>query len=205
MSRAAAAERAASRGRGKRGARAELRALPDPHGSEALLEGAGAEHRRAVAATLELKPGATAAEIAAELRGEGRLAALVGGLPGPARNLLCLSAFGSGRLSLSAYHRERERAAAIELERHGLLHAFGDHWSRTYLLPRDLVAALRRALAARHATDVAGARPERLLGAPLQLAHDAAALAGHLQRFPARLKVDGDVFAREWPKLLEAL
>jgi hypothetical protein len=207
MSRAAAADRrrGASAAPGKRGARPKLRALPDPLSAEGLLAGAGAEHRRVVAATLELKSGATAAEIAAELGSEGRLAALVEGLPDLPRALLCLAAFGAGRLSLSAYHRQDERAAAVALEHHGLLHAFGDRWSRTYLLPRDLVAPLRRALAARHATDLAGARPERLLAAPLQLAYDAAALAGHLQRSPARLKVDGDIYTRDWPKLLEAL
>lgn len=204
MRRAAATERGRGAGTERAGS-GRLHVVPDPNGAEGLLEEAGAEHRRAVAATLGLEPSASAAEIAAELTSDERLRSLVDELPDDPRSLLCAIALGPGQVSLSSYYAGPERAAAIELERHGLLHAFGDHWNRVYMLPRDLRGALRRALAARHAAGLAGARPARVLAAPLQLVHDAAALAGHLQRSVVRLKLDGDVYAREWPKLVEAL
>src|SRR5439155_1654614 len=45
----------------------------------------------------------------------------------------------------------------------------------------------------------------RWVAAPAQTAHDAAALWAFLAQAPARVKADGELYARAWPKLIEAL
>ena len=99
----------------------------------------------------------------------------------------------------------RPNAAASELERHGIAFAFKQSYMVQYRVPADMHAPLAAALAAAFAGGLPAARPARLLVAPLQLAHDVAALWGHLQRVPARVKTDGAIYQRDAPKLLAAL
>jgi hypothetical protein len=83
---------------------------------------------------------------------------------------------------------------ACELEHHGLAFAF-----------RDSHPLLADALAAPYARNLSHAEPEHWVEAPLQLAHDMAALWAYLARAPVRVKTNGTVYKRDAPKLLSAL
>jgi hypothetical protein len=150
-------------------------------------------------------PGARASAIAAALLEEGRLAAILPELPGPARALAAQLAF-SGR-SATVVPRspvERQRAARA-LERRGLAFAFALGWQREYRVPIDLAEPLQREIARPHAAGLCAGVAARMLGAPLQTAHDAAALTAQLRRSPARVRADGDIYQRAYPKLVDAL
>ena len=69
-------------------------------------------------------------------------------------------------------------------------------WRDHYVVPEDLRGPLTSALMLAHASGIKAGRAERWLGAPLQLAHDVAALWAGLHREPARLKTDGELSAR---------
>lgn len=173
-----------------------------------LLAASPRGHRRAVATALGAGDDRPEA-IASVLLDEPRLAAIVAALDAPARAaatavaVLPAVAVAPGRGSTSA-------EALVALERHGIAFAFGTSWWREYAVPADLRAPLRRVRAAAHARrlperDARGAGSARWVGASQQIAHDAAALSAHLAGTPPRLKADGDVYVREWPKLTAAL
>ena len=170
-----------------------------------LLVASSPAHRSAVAAALGLAD-AGAAEVARALHDEQRLAELVGGLPSAAAAGVTALAFGAAG---QAFHGQRPGESALaELERHGLAFAFGTGWSRRWAVPEDLRVPLCRLRAEAHARPLASgpqATPQRLVGAPLQCGHDAAALWAYLARAPVRVKADGDVYVRAWPKLVDAL
>lgn len=99
-------------------------------------------------------------------------------------------------------------AGVLELERHGLVYAFGRSWWREYVVPDDLLVPLQRVRAAAHAARVPDGEPAgdaRFVAAPLQLAHDAAVLSAFMAREPVRVKADGQIYARTHPKLAAAL
>ena len=169
-----------------------------------LLASSSAPHRRAVASELGLAPGAPADEIASVLRDRERIPAIVGGLSPGARRLAAEAAF-LGEPTVHQSWNGRPSDAASELERHGLAFAFKHSYVVEYRLPRELHSLLADALAAPYARDLAAARPARLLGAPLQLAHDMATLWAYLARTPVRVKTDGVVYQRDVPKLFDAL
>jgi hypothetical protein len=169
-----------------------------------LFEGAPKAHRRVVGAALGLGKGATGAEVAAALLDPERLPGLLAALSPPARALAGRLAFGDG--SFSHYGAAAGTAPALELERYGVLYAFASgSWAREYHLPVDLGAPVRRALGLRHSGAVAPGSASRFVAAPLQTAHDAAVLAAFLERSPARVKADGEIYQRFWPKLAAAL
>lgn len=169
-----------------------------------LFEGAPKAHRRAVARALELGNGATGAQVAAALLDTERLAGLVAALPSSARALAGRLAFGDG--ILSRYGARGADVPAQELEQHGLLYVFAStSWSHEYLLPADLRGPIRRALAGLYAHALAAGSADRFVAAPLQTAHDAAVLSAFLERSPARVKADGDIYQRFWPKLAASL
>ena len=164
-----------------------------------LLAASPAAHRRSVAAALGAGD-ASAAALARALRDD--LADVVAALAPQARAAATALAFAS-----PVYAGPRA-AVLVELERHGLAFAFGDRWSRRYVVPADLEAPLREVRAAAHAGPVAAAgepAAQRWVAAPAQTAHDAAALWAFLAQAPARVKADGELYARAWPKLIEAL
>ena len=169
-----------------------------------LLASASAAHRRAVASELGLAPGAPADEIASAPRDRERIAAIVGGLSPGARRLAAEAAF-LGEVSVHESWSGRSSDAASELERFGLAFAFKHSYVVEYRVPRELHPLLADALAAPYARDLAAARPARMLAAPLQLAHDMAALWAYLARAPVRVKTDGVVYQRDVPKLFDAL
>ena len=169
-----------------------------------LLAAATAAHRRAVATALGLPPKAGADAIAGVLGDPDRLAALIAGLSVEARRMAGPAAFGDGAVVHQTW-AGRSNAAASELESHGIAFAFKQSYKIEYRVPPDMRVPLARALAAPYAVGLPAARPARVLGAPLQLAHDVAALWGHLQRAPARVKTDGEIYQRAAPKLLAAL
>lgn len=166
-----------------------------------LLAAAPPRHRRAVAAAVGAQD-ESAAALARALGEERRLAELVAALPAAARAAATRLAFAS-----PAQVHSDATAAFVELERHGLAFAFGERWWRRYALPSDLEAPLRRVRAAAHARLVPAreASAARWIAAPAQTAHDAAALWGFLARTPARVKTDGEIYVRTWPKLYAAL
>lgn len=172
-----------------------------------LLAGLGPEHRGVIAATLGLERSAPATAIAAELEIPGRLPALIAGLSEGSRGLLASAIFRApdGHPIRVASHA-RTSAELIELERHGLSFAFKDRYSRVYLFPADLAEAIRVAIAAPFAETLETLpAPTSPLEAPAQLAHDAAAISARLARTPARIKADGGLYSREWPKLVAEL
>lgn len=170
----------------------------------ALLESSAKRHRAGVAVQLGLSGGADAADLAAALLDQVRLTRIVEGLGESARGHCLRAVLEPGAARLAGGPRA-DREALTELERHGLAFAFGDSWWREYRIPDDLRAPLRRALAARHTGAVAGARPKRWVGAPLQTLHDAAALSALMAREPVRVKADGQLYSRAWPALDRAL
>jgi hypothetical protein len=172
-----------------------------------LLAGATVEHRRAVAGAIGLAADAPAARIAEALEDEERLASIVAGLSGVGRAAATAGAF-AGRGAVFQAPARAGPAGVLELERHGLVYAFGRSWWREYGVPDDLLAPLARVRAAAHAARV----PEgesggdaRFVGAPLQLAHDAAVLSAFMAREPVRVKADGQIYARTRPKLAAAV
>lgn len=170
-----------------------------------LLAAATAAHRRAVATQLGLPPKTGADAIAGVLGDAHRLAPLVAELSVEARRMAGPAAFGDAPVVHQSW-AGRANAAASELERHGIAFAFKETWMVRYRVPSDLRAPLAGALAAPHAAGgFQTARPARLIAAPLQLAHDVAALWGHLQRAPVRIKTDGMIYQRDTPKLVAAL
>src|SRR5439155_14551312 len=175
--------------------RRDVAARPTGTTVRELLAAAPAAHRRSVAAGL----GAGDASAAALSRALGDdLAGVVAALAPQARAAATALAFAS-----PVYAGPRA-AVLVELERHGLAFAFGDRWSRRYVVPADLEAPLREVRAAAHAGPVAAAREpaaQRWVAAPAQTAHDAAALWAFLAQAPVRVKADGELYARAWPKL----
>lgn len=168
-----------------------------------LLTAAGKGHRGAVAAALDLPAGAGVEEIARRLEDETHLTALVGSLSEGARTLATGGALDGGGLAVHGYSRHGGLAA--ELEQVGIVFCLEESWRYAYRVPQDLRAPLARALAARHAEGVTRGRATRYLSAPLQTAHDAAVLSAFMERTPVRVKADGDIYSRFWPKLLAAL
>lgn len=168
-----------------------------------LLAASSADHRRAVAAGLGAGDENVAA-LARLLEDEARLEELVAALPAEARAAATMLAFASPVFTGPGHV---QRTAALELERRGIAFAFGDRWSRHYVVPSNLSAPLRRVRSAAHARRMppADAVAERWVGAPAQTVHDAAALWAFLARTPARVKADGELYARAWPKLTGAL
>jgi len=123
----------------------------------------------------------------------------------PARALAAQLAFaGRSATVVPRSPVERQRAARA-LERRGLAFAFALGWQRVYRLPVDLAEPLQREIARPHAEGLRAGEAVRMLAAPLQTAHDAAALTAHLRRSPARLRADGDIYQRAYPKLVDAL
>lgn len=203
-----------SRQRRERGARAAKGDRPaagsgskpeSPKGGLAdLLGRAPATHRRQVATAIGLAKGASGAEIAAHLLDPAALAPLVTGLPTEVRELAAVAVFRErGQVPFRWYGPPSD--AARELERHGLALAFGRSPSVRHRVAPDLQRPLATALAARYATAVKGGRAARYVAAPLQTAHDAAALSAFMARTPVRVKADGDVYSRFWAKLIAAL
>jgi hypothetical protein len=170
-----------------------------------LLVASSPAHRSAVAAALDL-PDAGAAGLARAVHDEHRLAALVGGLAPVAAAAVTALAFDD---SAQAFPGGLPGEAALaELERHGLAFAFAAGWSRRWAMPEDLRPPLRRLRAEAHARPLARgaqAKARRLVGVPRQCGHDAAAVWAYLARAPVRVKADGQLYARAWPKLVDAL
>ncbi|MDX6647445.1 MAG: hypothetical protein QOK40_3172 [Miltoncostaeaceae bacterium] len=150
-------------------------------------------------------PGARASTIAAAVLEEGRLAAILSDVPAPARSLAAQLAFSGGRTTVVPRSPVERQRAARALERRGLAFAFALGWQREYRVPTDLTEPLRREIARPHAAALPTVASSRMLGAPIQTAHDAAALFAQLRRSPARVRADGDIYQRAYPKLVDAL
>jgi hypothetical protein len=171
-----------------------------------LLDGISAEHRAAVAVRIGLPKRATPTEIAAALLDAKELEEVVAGLSEEARSFAARRVLGDDYPPYGGYYQSRSGdPAAEELERCGLAFAFRDGWRTDYLVPGEVLGPLGQALATAHLHGRRAATAERWIGAPLQLAHDAAAVWAALQREPARVKTDGEIYQRSWPKLLGAL
>lgn len=170
-----------------------------------LLEAAGAKHRAAVAGAIGLKD-SSAEAIASALDGGDRLDAVVAELPDAA--IACVSgAVFSGDAPILRRHRfaPGSEDPLVEVERRGLAFAFGEGWRRESWVPTDLVVPLRATLARSRAAAVADGDAVRFAAAPLQTAHDAAAVWAQLGREPVRTKANGEPYVRSWPKLYAAL
>ncbi len=170
-----------------------------------LLDGVSVKHRSAVATRIGLPKQATAAEICAHLLDPVRLQEIVDGFSPEARRRAARQALGEDAPGYGYYRSGAPDAGGQELERCGLAFAFRDSWRTDYTVPDDIVGPLARALATVHLERGKAARAARWLGAPLQLAHDAAAVWAALHREPVRVKTDGEIYQRSWPKLLAAL
>jgi len=169
-----------------------------------LLSQAPVAHRRSVADTLGL-PEHGAEELAAALLDVERLGAICGALPPAARAAAARAVVGGGEIALARYGPKVDPGPARELERHGIAYLFEDAWQRAYHVPGDLRRPLAAALAARHAAAVGNRGAKRWLAAPRQHLHDAAAVSAFCARTPIRIKADGQVYSRMWPKLVAAL
>ncbi|MGH2968958.1 MAG: hypothetical protein ACRDK0_07825 [Solirubrobacteraceae bacterium] len=169
-----------------------------------LLCRAPAGHRRSLAATLQLSDDG-GDELAAALLESERLRAICNALPAPARATAAHAALCCGEIALSGYGRNADPGPARELERHGVAFLFEDGWQRVYRVPDDLRRPLAAALAVRYAGRVRNRRAQRWLGAPQQWLHDAAAVSAFCARTPIRVKADGQIYSRMWPKLVAAL
>ncbi len=169
-----------------------------------LLSQAPAAHRRSVAGTLGL-PRHGADELAAALLDAERLAAICDALPPAARAAAANALVCGGEIALARSGARGDPGPAHELERHGIAYLFEDGWRRAYHVPGDLRRPLAAALAARHAAAVGKRGAKRWLAAPRQHLHDAATIAASCARTPIRVKADGQVYARMWPKLVAAL
>lgn len=171
-----------------------------------LLEVVSARHRAAVARQLGLPKTAAAPEIAAVVLDPPQLEAVVAGLSEEARGFAARQVLGEDHPQYAGYYHSRGGdPGGEELERCGLAFAFRDGWRTDYQIPGDLLGPLGQALATAHLHGRRAGTAERWIGAPLQLAHDAAALWAALHREPARVKTDGEIYQRSWPKLLGAL
>lgn len=171
-----------------------------------LLVASTPGHRRVVASTLGLD-GGDAADVARALHDDRRLAELIGGLSPAAGAAAGALAFDDAA-GLGHPGQGPSPATLSGLERHGLAFAFGTGWTRRWAMPEDLRPRVRRLRAEARARPLARgsqATPRRPAGAPLQCGHDAAALWAYLARTPVRVKADGEVYARAWPKLEGAL
>lgn len=169
-----------------------------------LLAQASAAHRRSVAATLGLSEHG-ADVVAAALRDPGRLAAICEALAPDARAAAAHAVLGGGEIVLARYGPKVDHGPARELERHGITYLFEESWQRAYHVPGDLRRPLAAAIAARHAAAVGKRGAKRWLAAPSQHLHDAAAVSAFCARTPIRVKADGQVYSRMWPKLVAAL
>ncbi len=153
-----------------------------------------------------LPKGTTAAEITAILFDAQRLEEVVAELSDPARGFAARQVLGEDRPQMGGYYHSRGgEAGAEELERCGLAFAFRDSWRTDYLIPGDVLGPLGQALATAHLQGCTAGTAQRWIGAPLQLAHDAAAVWSALHHEPARVKTDGEIYQRSWPKLIAAL
>ncbi|MGO9898335.1 MAG: hypothetical protein ACLP0J_01270 [Solirubrobacteraceae bacterium] len=173
-----------------------------------LLDGVSTKHRAAVADRIGLSKRATAAEIATALMDDQRLQEVVAGLSAEARGFAARQVLGEAGPQYGAYyHSSGGEAGAEELERCGLAFAFRDSWRTDYVVPGDVLGPLGQALATAHLTGRGrrAATAQRWIGAPLQLAHDAAAVWAALHRDPVRVKTDGEIYQRSWPKLRATL
>lgn len=170
-----------------------------------LLDGVSAKHRSAVATRIDLPKKATAAEICAHLLDPARLQEIVDGLPPEARHCAARQALGEDGPRNGYYSSRAADTGAQELERCGLAFALRDSWRTNYTVPDDVIGALAQALACAHLEGRKAGRAGRWLGAPLQLAHDVATVWAALHREPVRVKTDGEIYQRSWPKLLAAL
>lgn len=168
-----------------------------------LIEALPATHRRTVAASLGLRRNAKAASIAAALLDPAVLAQPLATVSSEARSLAVTVALGHG--GFHSHTHGEDHPVAIELERIGLLFAVKERWSTAYHMPDELRPPVARALAEPHARRARQGRAKRYLAAPLQIAHDAAALHAILGRSPVRVKVDGGIYSRDWSKLAAAL
>jgi hypothetical protein len=169
-----------------------------------LLASAAAPHRRAVATQLSLARGAAFDDIAAALRDRDRLATVLDGLSEDARRMVARAAFYRDPDVWGSWSGRPDPVAG-ELERHGLAFAFRHGYELEYHVPHDLHGPLADVLAAPYNHDLEPSEPARWLAAPMQLAHDLAAVWAHLARSPVRVKADGPVYQRDVPKLLAAL
>ena len=178
---------------------------PGPMSLRALLSGAPSQHRGAVAQALALPRDALPDEIAATILSRDRIRAIVSKLSPDARLLAARAGF-LGEAIVDGSWSGRPSGPAGELERYGLAFAFRRSYELTYVVPRELRRPLADALAAPYAPrGLRAARPERVVRAPLQLAHDVATLWAHLARSPARVKTNGVIYQRDVPRLLDAL
>jgi len=168
-----------------------------------LLDGVSAKHRSAVATRIGLPKKATAAEICAHLLDPARLQEIVDGLSSEARQFAARQALGEN--GPHYYNSRAGEAGGQELERCGLAFALRDSWRTDYTVAGDLIGPLAQALASAHLELRKARKAARWLGAPLQLAHDAAAVWAVLHREPVRVKTDGEIYQRSWPKLVAAL
>lgn len=169
-----------------------------------VLHRATATHRRAVASTLGLRDSG-AEGLADALLEADRLRAICDAFPAPVRAVAAQAALCGGDIALRGYGARAEPGPARELERHGIAFLFEEGWQRVYRVPSDLRRPLAAALAARHAEKVKSKRAQRWLAAPQQLLHDAAAMSAFCARTAIRVKADGQLYSRMWPKLLAAL
>jgi hypothetical protein len=170
-----------------------------------LLDSVSTKHRAAVARHIGLPKGATPAEIAAALLDVQRLEEVVAELSEEARSFAARQILGENEPRYGGYYSRAVDAGAEELERCGLAFAFRESWRTDYVIPDDLLGPLGQALATAHLEGCRTATAERWIGAPLQLAHDAAAVWAALRHEPARVKTDGEIYQRSWPKLRAAL
>lgn len=172
------------------------------------LRGVSAKHRSVVARAVGAGPRASAEEIARRLLDPASLAAIADGLSEGARAEALRKALPRESQRHGAYHSGYlypTSAGELELETHGLVFGCKRGWQTDYVVPDDMRGPLLVVLAGRHAAQMRPGEAERWVGAPLQLAHDAAAVWAALHRVPARLKTDGELYQRSWPKLLQAL
>lgn len=171
-----------------------------------LLDSVSSKHRAAVARHIGLPKAATAVEIAAILLDARRLEAVVAELSEPARGFAARQVLGEAWSQYGGYYHSRgAEAGAEELEACGLAFAFRDTWRTDRVVPADVLGPLGQALATAHLQGCAAGTADHWIGAPLQLAHDAAAVWSALHREPARVKTDGEIYQRSLPKLLAAL
>ncbi len=169
-----------------------------------LLGQAPVTHRRLVAATLQLD-GTGGDDLAAALLEADRLRAICAALPPEARAAAAHATLCGGEIALRGYGRDADPGAGRELELHGIAFLFEDGWRRVYRVPDDLRRPLAAALAARPAERVRNRRVQRWVGAPQQDLHDAAAMSAFCARTPIRVKADGQIYSRMWPKLVAGI
>jgi hypothetical protein len=178
---------------------------------ECLLA-AGPAHRAIVARTLGKPATASAATLAAILLDERAVAGLVAPLPPTVHERLLLALAGTGdnvveriyRYGYGAQHRAS--ATVLELEEAGLAFTIESPWDRRAQIPDDVAPLVLRAVltpAASRIDDVSA--PTGQIGGADIGARDAGAVWAALTREPARLKADGDLYARARPKLAAAL